>query len=94
VKKQRRHLELAQPPIIQILVRPLDAVSDPKPNRAVAVQNCCPARFTVVLSKHPARFFANSSGWAANRSKRIASGFPLQEVEGLQNHARAAFRRS
>src|SRR5437879_1590937 len=95
MKKQRRHLELAQPPVIQILVRARDAVSDSKPNRAVAAQNCCPARFTVVLSKHPSRFVAQFL-WMRRESleKGSRSGFSPQEMKSLQNHARAAFRRS
>src|SRR5260370_11142767 len=38
VQKHRRYLELAQPPVIQILVRPPHAVSDSKPGPAVAAQ--------------------------------------------------------
>src|SRR5713226_3051247 len=62
VKKQRRHLELAKPPVIQILVRALHAVSDSKPSRAVAAQHRWPARFAVVLSEQPARFLAQFLG--------------------------------
>jgi len=80
VKKQRRHLELAQPPVITDPVRALHAVSDSKPDGAVAAQHGWPARFTVIFSEQPARFLAQFLGCAANRSKKDRDpGFLLRK---------------
>ncbi len=58
VEKERGDNEPAQPAIVEILVRPLNLVSDPKPNAAVASQHCGPMIFSVVLGKQILRFFA------------------------------------
>src|SRR5260370_31179123 len=94
VKKQHRHLELAQPPVIQILVRPPHAVSDSKPDRTVAAQHRWPARFTMIVGEHPARFVAQLL-WMRREAfeKGSRTRFPPQEVKSLQNHSRTAFRR-
>src|SRR5260370_8984449 len=55
VQKHRWHPEPAEPPIIKILIGPLNSVGDSKPGPAIAAQHRWPDRFSEILSSQPAR---------------------------------------
>ena len=58
VKKKRWHAKFAQSPVIKVLVRALNQVSDSQPGTAVSARHVLPVVIPMVLLEQTACFFS------------------------------------
>ncbi len=94
MQEQRRHADLPQPAVIQILIVPPHRVRNPKPSRAISLQHRRPLRLPVVLRQQLLRLLTQIFRVCGKSlEERARPRLPPQQMKSLQNQALAALRR-
>ena len=94
MQKERRHSDFPQLTVIQIFIRPLHRIRQPKPSRTISSQSVGPLRLPVILRQQLFCLFAQISRVRSKSFKEYArSRLPPKQMECLQNQAFASLRR-